>query len=112
MTQLEKLKKLLGLEDDNKDFALGFCIARVKDSIKNYCHITEVPVELENVVLSVAMDLYRAENLGAAEASQTVKSITVGDTTTSFQSGGGKEYLEGFLKDFRAQLEPFRRVGW
>lgn len=112
MTQLEKLKQLLGITDDSKDFVLEFTIERIEDTIKNYCNIEEIPAELNNIVLSMAMELYRIENFGSEEVGKTIKSIAVGDTTTTFETNTGKDTIKGLLKDFESQIDPFRRVRW
>ena len=62
--QLEKLKLLLGLENNDKDMILTFVLGKTSDMICNYCRIKEVPKGLQNVMLNMAVDLYRAENLG------------------------------------------------
>ncbi len=106
MNQLERLKLLLGITDESKDFALEFVIRNVEDNIKSYCHLKEVPVELENVVLSIAMELYRIGNYGSEEAGQAIKTIAVGDTTTTFETHTSKDTMEGLLKGFRSQIDP------
>lgn len=112
MTQLEKLRLLLGITDESKDFILEFTLERVEDTIKSYCNIKEVPVELSSVAISMAMELYRVENLGSEEDGKDIKSISVGDTTTTFETKSSKEISKELLKDYKAQIEPFRKVKW
>ncbi|WMM24052.1 phage head-tail connector protein [Tissierella sp. MB52-C2] len=114
MTQLklEKLKQLLGMKDDSKDFILEFTIEKVEDTIKNYCNIKEIPVELNTTVLSMAIELYRIENFGNEEEGKDVKSIQVGDTTTTFETKISKDISKQLLKDYKAQINPFRRLRW
>lgn len=109
---LEKLKLLLGIKDDEKDAILEFTIERVDDAIKNYCNITEIPEELNTTVLSMAMELYRLENFGNEEGKKEVKSIQVGDTTTTFETSKDINIAEELLKDYKAQLAPYRKVKW
>lgn len=111
MNQLDKLKLILGITDSNKDALLEFAISRVEETIKNYCNLEAVPAELNNVVLSMAMELYRLENFGNEEVGQIVKSIAVGDTTTTFDTSN-KDSVKGLLRDFKSQIDPFRRVRW
>jgi len=112
MNQIEQLKLLLGITDSNKDIILEFVISRVEDSIKNYCNLEYVPAELNNIVLSMAMEIYRIENFGSEETGKTVKTIAVGDTTTTFETNINKEVVQGLLKDYKLQIDPFRRVRW
>ena len=100
--RLEKLKLLLGVKNEEKDM------------VCNYCNIEEVPKGLENVLLNMAVDLYRAESLGQEQAEGTVKSITEGDVTVSFASASAISENSGmqFLKDYTAQLNRYRRLGW
>lgn len=114
MTQLEKLKKLLGipLEDDSKDFLLEFTLEKTEDTIKNYCNIKEIPEELNNTVLSMAVDLYRNENLGFEESPLgSVSSISEGDTTVSYKSSSN-EFKDTLIKDYKAQLNRYRKLVW
>lgn len=112
MTNLEKLKHLLGIKDNDKDFILEFTIKRVEDTIKNYCNIKEIPTELNNTVISMAMELYRAENFGSEEEGKDIKSIQVGDTTTTFETNKKIDISKELLKDYKAQLDPFRKLRW
>lgn len=112
MTQLEKLKRLLGIEDDSKDFILEFAIERVEEVIKNYCNIKEIPTELNNTVISMTMELYRIENFGSEGEAKDIKSIQVGDTTTTFESKSNKDTSKELLKNYKAQIDPFRNLRW
>ncbi len=112
MTNLEKLKQLLGIKDNNKDFVLEFSIERVEDTIKNYCNIKEIPEELNNTVISMAMELYRAENFGSEKEGKDIKAIQVGDTTTTFETNKKIDISKELLKDYKAQLDPFRKLRW
>ena len=112
MTNLERLKQLLGIKDNDKDFILEFAIERVEDTIKNYCNIKEIPEELNNTVLSMAMELYRIENFGSEEEGKDIKSIQVGDTTTTFETNKKIDISKELLKDYKGQLDPFRKLRW
>ncbi len=114
MTQLEKLKRLLGipLEDNSKDFLLEFTLEDVEQVIKDYCRIKEIPEVLNNTVLKMAMDLYRNENLGEEESSLgSVSSISEGDTTVSYKSSSN-EFKDTLIKDYKAQLIRYRKLVW
>ena len=110
---LERLKKLLGIADDSKDEVLQFTIDNVMDMVLNYCNITEVPEKLENIILSMCVDKYRAESLGSETSQGAVKSISEGDVSVSYGSAYSVSDNPGmeFLKGYKAQLDRFRRLG-
>ncbi|MDP4109763.1 MAG: hypothetical protein Q8878_07030 [Bacillota bacterium] len=113
------LMTLLGLDSSKEQFA-EFAYSQAEDIIKNHCRIGNIPAELKNVALSMAMDLYRAQNLGdEAPALGSVKTITEGEASVAFRSAAGstdERYAENpgvtFLKNYEKQLERFRKPGW
>lgn len=109
--ELEKLKSLLGIEDDTKDHILEFIMADVEETIKNYCNIEEVPECLVNTAYRMAMDLYRNENVGHEESALgSVSSISEGDTSTSFRQYADDNFKDTILKDYTKTLNRYRRV--
>lgn len=110
---LAKLKALLGIEDDSKDVILEFVIADVEETIKNYCHVEEMPEGLVNTGYRMAMDLYRNENIGSETAAVgTVSSISEGDTSTSFQQYVDANFKDTVLKNYKSSLNRYRKVAW
>lgn len=109
--EIGKLKQLLGIEDESEDVALEFIIADVNEIIMNYCHVDEVPGGLLNTSYRMAMDIYRNEAVGQADAATgAVSSITEGDTTTSFRQYVDDNFKETLLKDYRKALNAYRKV--
>ena len=110
--ELEKLKLLLGITDDSKDVILQFTIANVEEIIINHCHLEEVPEGLYMTGYRMCMDLYRNENLGSEESALgSISSISEGDTSTSFRSNI-TEFKDSLLKDYKKQLNKYRKVAW
>jgi hypothetical protein len=110
--ELVKFKRLLGLEptDTSKDVPLQFVLDDVDETIKNYCHLEEIPAGLLNTAYRMAIDLYRNEAPGEEKASLgPVSSISVGDTSTSFKSSS-VEFKDHLLKDYKAQLNRYRKL--
>ena len=65
---------------------MEFILEDVEQIIKDYCNIKEIPKELNNTVLRMAVDLYRSENLGEEEIPLgSISSISEGDTTVSYR---------------------------
>lgn len=118
------LKMLLGIEcnDDSKNNIMQYILNNVKDMVKNYCRIETIPVELRNIMLHMAVDVYRTELFGQEELTGTVKSISEGDVSVVFNSSGSGEYPSAtllnsyggmtFLKNYAMQLDKFRKIGW
>ena len=109
---LELLKQLLGVqnEEDKKDTILLFVLNKIENMILNYCNIEKVPKRLENVMLNMAVDLYRAESFGQEQAEGSVKSITEGDISVSFDSATSENL--GFLNNYTTQLNRYRKLDW
>ena len=110
--ELEKLKILLGITDDSKDILLQFTIENVEEIITNHCNVEEVPEGLYTTGYRMCMDLYRNENLGDEENPLgSISSISEGDTSTSFRSNA-TEFKDSLLKDYKKQLNKYRKVVW
>ena len=57
MTELDKLKMLMGAKDASHDDVLSFALEEVPELIKNSCNPPEVPPALENTAVRMAADL-------------------------------------------------------
>ena len=111
--EVAKLKELLGIEDESRDVILEFVIADVEETIKNYCHVEEMPDGLQNTGYRMAMDLYRNENIGSESAAVgSVSSITEGDTSTSFRQYVDDNFKDTVLKNYKSSLNRYRKVVW
>lgn len=105
----ERLKALLGVVDDEKDIFVEIAIESAEETIKNYCHIEEVPGGLSATVLRMAADIYRNEQPGTDSVPQVVSSVTIGDTSTSFKTSAA-EYAQSVMKNYERTLNRYRRV--
>lgn len=113
--ELNDLKKYLGIkiEDTAKDTTLKCIISDVEEIITNYCNIEEIPTGLLNTSYRMAVDLYRNENLGHEEtALGSVSSISVGDTSTSFKQSVDDNFKDSILKNYKHQLNRYRKLVW
>lgn len=102
------LKEMLSVED--KDVQIEFALESAKNIVTDYCNIEEIPTSLETTVVRMAMDIYRNEQPGEAEKPQAVKSVSIGDTSTSFGDAASSDYIESILKNYTKQLNRYRRV--
>lgn len=110
--QTELLNKLLGGGIDPE--ILLFALERARELILNYCRLKELPAGLENTLLSLCVDIYRAEQPGKAQTVGAVKSITEGDVSVSYGSAASAAENGGmaFLKDYAKILDRYRKAGW
>lgn len=108
--KLETLKRFLGISGEEQDAMLEFILLDIEETVKNYCNLEEVPEGLQHTVLRMAVDVYRNEKPGEDGVPVTVKSISEGDTSTSFGTVETSGYVETVLKDYRKQLNRYRRV--
>ena len=108
---VERLSTLLGVSepDETVKVHLEFTLENAEDVVKNYCHIDEIPAGLETTVLRMAMDIYRNEHMGSADVPQSVSSVQIGDTTTSFKTSA-TEFSESLMKNYKATLNRYRKV--
>lgn len=109
---LDKFKQLLGIIDAAQETALQFILDDVTETILNYCNLNELPQGLENTAYRMAIDIYRAEGIGASEApAGEVASIKEGDTTVAFKQAASESYYTAsVLKNYTVQLNRYRRL--
>lgn len=111
--ELERLKALLGISkaDASQDTNLRFAMDNAEEIIRNYCNVEDVPQGLVTTAYRMSMDVFRAEAVGESGFPQSVTSIREGDTSTSF--GNRSDAIKDtILKDYKAQLNKYRKVGW
>lgn len=108
------LKLLGGQEKVDLDIA-EFALNKAEDLIKNYCHITSIPAELERLCISIAVDIFRSGFYGNANIPAFIRSIDLGDTKTTYENQAKKEIKDdtAFLIPYLSQLKAFRKLrGW
>lgn len=108
----EKLKNLLGISEESQEPLLEFALQDAEETVKNYCNLEEIPKGLEHTVMRMAMDLYRNERFGDSTVPMAVKSISEGDTSTSFGTIESSGYAQTLLKNYQKQLNRYRKVGF
>ena len=101
-------------ETEQIDEILLFVSERSIEMVKGYCNIEEVPKELKNVCVEIAILLYDNENYGEEEKSARLKSITEGNVSVSYQSetSSWREQKNVLLKPFLEELDKFRKMKW
>lgn len=96
---LESIKSILDIKDSLQDDVINTLIEIVQQRIQNYCSISVMPTELENVVVDIVVNRLSKEN--------GVKSVKTGDTTITYTDDIGSE-----LDPYKSDLNRFRKVCW
>ena len=107
-SDIEKVKSLAGIPD-SMDAIVEFALDSAEETVKNYCHLEEIPKGLHNTILRMAVELCRQEGYGSADGAHPVKSVTIGDTSTTF-GDYSSEYTGSVLKKYEKTLNSFRKV--
>lgn len=119
---IEKVKerlKTLGYEAaESDDLALSFEIELLKEKIKNFTNLNEVPEELEKQIIDAVCGKFLSVKLdsGGVDIERAVQSITEGDVTVNYGSNNDPvTRLGNFYKSFELkndQLVKFRVLTW
>lgn len=115
--------KSLGYEADNNDiFALQFVLTQVENHIKNFCNISEIPAELNTVVVDRVCGTFLNQKkasgqLTGAQIEGVVKRIADGDTTVEFAGNTDAEtvfnsYINNLVNGNDSDLIRFRKLCW
>lgn len=109
------------------EFALAFCVEKVRSTIKNETNLQDVPEGLEHVAVDMAAGeflfskkTFAPKDLDGLDLDYAVKQIQTGDTNTVFATGEGSSTPEQRLTTFinyllshgRDEFGAFRRLRW
>lgn len=109
------------------EFALAFCIEKVRSTIKNEINWQDVPEGLEHVAVDMAAGefllskkTFAPADIAGLDLNYAVKQIQTGDTNTVFAVGEGsatpEQRLTGFINYLlsygRDEFNSFRRLRW
>lgn len=125
---VKKRLQSLGYEVKVEDeFALTFCVEKVRSTIKNEINWKDVPEGLEHIAIDMACGeflnakrTFAPNDLEAIDLDAAVKEIKTGDTTTVFSIGEGSQTDEQRLSAFinylltygLSEFNSFRRIRW
>ena len=106
------------------EFALAFCIEKVRSTIKNEINWQDVPEGLEHVAVDMAAGefllskkTFAPADIAGLDLNYAVKQIQTGDTNTVFATGEGSATPEQRLTNFvnyllSREFSSFRRLRW
>ena len=76
-----------------------------------YCRREDIPEAMELPLAQLVISTAQSGGSGGVEALGTVKSLTRGDTSITYETGGSSGGSSGGTSAALAGLEPFRRLG-
>lgn len=107
---IAKVKENLNITSNEKDLI----ISDVIQEVLNYCHLIELPAELETFIRRKVKDIINYEEENGTAAVFDVKSIKEGDTSITYnvdeKSSRGTIY--GLSERDKKTLREFRRLRW
>lgn len=123
----DRLKSLSYEVKADDEFALTFCVEKVRSTIKNEINWQDVPEGLEHIAVDMAAGefllskkTFAPNDLVGFDLDYAVKQIQTGDTNTVFATGEGSLTPEQRLTAFinyllsygKAEFNSFRRIRW
>lgn len=123
----DRLKSLGYAVKADDEFALTFCVEKVRSTIKNEINWQDVPEGLEHIAVDMAAGefllskkTFAPNDLVGFDLDYAVKQIQTGDTNTVFATGEGSLTPEQRLTAFinyllsygKAEFNSFRRIRW
>lgn len=112
MNTLELVLLKLKLDAANPDIELA--ILETEQKVRNYCNITDIdtlPAALNFTIANMTIDLLK--NNPASESgieNLPVKSVTMGETSYTFDTTNSRQILDKLLLDYESDLRKFRRI--
>jgi len=102
------VKTNLNIPDTTKDLIIKDVI---QDAL-NYCNLAELPVEAESYIRKKVKSIISYETQYGVNMVFDIKSISVGDTSTTFNIGDevSKETIYGLSIKDKSSLNAFRRT--
>lgn len=113
-TDKEEEIEQIAEEIEQIDKVLLFVSERSIEMVKGYCCIEEVPKELKNVCVEIAIMLLDNGSYAQKGESTAIKSIQEGNVSITYQSevSNWKEYKKALLEPFQEELNQFRKMRW
>lgn len=112
---------------ENDEFALTFCVEKVRNTIMNETNQPDVPEGLEHIAADMAVGeflmakkTFAPDEFDNMDFGYAVKQIQAGDTNTVFAVGEGSATPEQRLNTFinyllnygKGELSSYRRIKW
>lgn len=116
ITNVNKIKEMLNIQDDKLDNYLMFCEQNITDKILDRCHIETIPERLNSLIQEFLIEQYKLNENGILEGKKQVSSASDNGQTVQFQIVGGASVIsknvEQFLDRNMATLVAYRKIRW
>lgn len=113
---LANAKLLLGISGTGSDSLLELILSQTGQKVLNEINQPALPLALEGVVVEMAVDAYGlTKNDGAGSIAGSVSSVSDNGQSVSYREGINEKTLQSVakvLKDYKSQLDRFRKTGW
>ena len=109
------------------EFALTFCMQKIKNTIQHEINWTEIPEGLEPIAVDMVASefllskkTFQPAELENVDLSYAIKQIQIGDTNTVFATGESSQTPEQRLDAFlnyllnygKAEFSAYRKIRW
>ena len=112
MTAMEIVLSKLSLSA--ADPAVELALLETEQKVRNYCNIPEdedIPTALNFTVANIAIDLLKYNPASESGIENLpVKSVTMGETSYTFDIANSRQILGRLLLDYESDLRKFRRI--
>ena len=116
ITNIDKVKEILNIQDDKLDNYLMFCETNITDNILDRCNIETIPERLNSLIQEFLIEQYKLNENGILEGKKQISSVADNGQTVSFQIVGGSSAIsksaDSFLDKNMDRLVAYRKMRW
>lgn len=113
---VNKVKEILNIQDDELDNYLNFCETNITDKILDRCNIEAIPERLNSLIQEFLIEQYNLNKEGVGEGKKQVSSASDNGQSVSFQVVGGVNSMSKNVDEFLARnmttLVKYRKMRW
>lgn len=113
---VNEVKNILNISNNNLDEYLVFCEKNITDKILDFCNIDEIPERLNTLIQQFLIEQYNLNKEGVGEGKMQVSSTSDNGQSVSFQVIGGASSMaknvEQFIDRNSSTLVAYRKIRW
>ena len=113
---VNKVKEILNINDENFDKFLIFCEQKIKDEILDRCNIETIPERLNSLIQEFLIEQYNFNKEGIGEGKKEISSASDNGQSVSFQIIGGvndmAKTVDEFLNRNMSRIVAYRKLRW
>ena len=116
ITNIDKVKEILNIQDDKLDNYLMFCEQNITDKILDWCNIETIPERLNSLIQEFLIEQYNLNKEGVGKGVKEVSSASDNGQSVSFKTVGGtssmSKNVDEFLDRNMSTLVKYRKMRW